>query len=99
MEVKSERPLPIDGVDKGRVPLDVAGPRLQRPERPVVGGCSTDTDRCSVSYFTNSFQVSVKRSCAGMRWPNGSPVTAVQAAHRRVMTSDTCWKPRLGTGK
>ena len=69
-------------------------------EQPLLGGTAMDTGRSSASGFTNSFHVSVERSREGMGRGNGRPVAAVvQAAPRRVMNSDTCRKPPLGTFK
>ena len=63
-------------------------------EQPLVGGYAS-----SASGFTNSFHVSMKRSREGMGQENGRPVAAVYTAPRRVMNSDTCRKPPLGTFK
>ena len=64
-----------------------------------MGGSATDTGRSSASSLTNFFHVSMKRSREGMGQGNGKPVAAVYAAPRRVMNSDTCRKPPLGTFK
>ena len=77
MEKKSERRLPIDGVHKQWTPLDVVGHRLQWPRAAGCVGCSTNTDGSSVNCFTNSFQVSLKRSHERMQWQKGSFVAAM----------------------
>ena len=58
-----------------------------------------DTGRSSASGLTNSFHVSMRWSRQGMGRGNGRPVAAAYAAPRRVMNSDTCRKPPLGTFK